>query len=526
MNGTTLYTGEVALSTSSWSARTLLFNAFLSCIAYAVILGIKSKYFHVTSSIPGPSLLHWTMLPALYYYIRGEQWKYVDHLHTVYGPIFRLGSRQIYVSDKEAIKQLLAKENQPKVNWYAALSRDPKTAGMFTTTNKEYHRQRRRLMSPAFAVEYLKNLEPFLHNATTKLFEAYQTRTEKAAKEGRELQINVYEDLACLAMDILGETAFGTSFNLVACLDDPKADRRFVEINRLLAKYLHDGGVRFFCRPFDKYMKRDLNVYKLTNPLVEERFAEKRAAQEKDADGSEERKDILQFLVNASVEVQKGQKDKLTEIQVKDQCVELLIAGGETTSNTITYILKALLENPDKLEKLYETIPSAPLDSTVAGFEELRDTPYLDACINEGMRMYPVTNELGRRTARESTVVLGHVIPPRTAISASLRALHYSPSYWPQPHKFWPERFLDGNTEGAPPADMAAFMPFGTGPRNCIGWKFAWHEMKMVLHTLLSRYHVYAVEKDVDFRQFVTFQLAKPRFRIGLKPREPVAASA
>ncbi|KAN0066594.1 cytochrome P450 cyp2 [Thecaphora frezii] len=523
MNTTAQYVGQVDISPSFWSAKSAIINGLLTLFAYMLVMGIKSKYFHVTSTIPGPSLLHWTMFPALYYYVRGEQWKYVDYLHTVYGPILRMGSRQVYVSDKDAIKQLLAKENQPKVNWYASLSRDPKTAGMFTTTNKDYHRQRRRLMSPAFAVEYLKNLEPFLHNATTKLFQAYQLRTEKAHHKGQKLIINVYEDLACLAMDILGETAFGTSFNLVACLDDPKADRRFVEINRLLAKYLHDGGVRFFCRPFDKYMKRDLNVYKLTNPLVEQRFAEKAAALQRERAGGaevEERKDILQFLVNASTEVQKGQKELLTETHVKDQCVELLIAGGETTSNTITYILKALLENPDKLAALYDTIPSAPLDAPVAGFEELRDTPYLDACINEGMRMYPVTNELGRRTARDSTVVMGHVIPPRTAISASLRALHYSPDYWPQPNRYWPERFLEGSD--APPADLAAFMPFGTGPRNCIGWKFAWHEMKMVLHTLLSRYNVTAVETDVDFRQFVTFQLAKPRFRIGLEPREPL----
>ncbi|PWN47599.1 cytochrome P450 [Violaceomyces palustris] len=489
----------------SLGGRSLFLNGLYAIVIYLFYLGVKGKYFHSTSPIPGPSLLHWTMLPALYYYIRGEQWKYVDKLHEKYGPIFRMGSRQIYVSDKEAIRQLLAKENLPKVNWYAGLSRDPKTAGLFTTTNKEYHRQRRRLFSPAFSVEYLKNLDPFLTSATTMLFEAYAKRIRK---NGGEMKVNIYEDLACLAMDILGETTLGRSFNLVSCLDDPTADRQFVDINHLLAKYLHDGGIQFFCRPFDKYMKRNLDVYKLTNPLVQDRFSQTDV----------ERKDLLQFLVNACREVQKGQKDLLTQTHVQDQCVELLIAGGETTSNTITYILKALLDNPEKLAKLYETIPTADIDAPVCTIEELRETEYLDACINEGMRMYPVTNELGRRTGKEPTTALGHYIPPRTAVSASLRALHYSPEYWYKPKEYLPERFIPSSD--VPDADMGAFMPFGTGPRNCIGWKFAWSEMKLVLYTLLSRYEIYKVEKEVDFRQFVTFQLKEPRFLVGVKVRE------
>ncbi|KIS65755.1 Cytochrome P450 monooxygenase involved in Ustilagic Acid production [Mycosarcoma maydis] len=514
--------------------RPFWLNALYAFLLYSAFLGYKSYFLHKTSRIPGPWHLHWTMLPALFYYVRGTQWRYVDKLHEKYGPLFRLGSRQIYVSDKDAIRQLLAKENLPKVNWYASLSRDPKTAGMFTTVNKEYHRSRRRLMSPAFAVEFTRQLEPFLVDATTKLFEGYHQRVQKASDPFKPLLFNVYEDLACLAMDILGETAFGVSFNLVACRDDPGADRKFADINKLLAKYLHDGGIRFFCRPFDKYMKRDLNVYKLTNPLVDARFAEteaRRAAAGDAAEQVETREDILQYLVDASLEMQKGQKEKLTRTHVRDQCVELLIAGGETTSNTITYILKALLENPAKLAKLYETIEPEPLDDAVPGFTQLPETPYLDACIQEGMRMYPVTSELGRRTGKEPTVVLGHVIPPRTAISASLRALHYSPKYWASPNRYWPERFLPADSihsasDPAPAADMEAFMPFGCGPRNCIGSKFAWHEMRMVLHTLLARYTISAVEATdkVDFRQFVTFQLAKPEYRIAVTPRMALKA--
>ncbi|CDS01512.1 related to Cytochrome P450 3A5 [Sporisorium scitamineum] len=525
----TTFFGQLAVEPQKYAlfGRPFWLNLVYAFLLYSAFLGYKSAFLHKTSRIPGPLHLHWTMLPALYYYVRGTQWGYVDKLHEKYGTIFRLGSRQIYVSDKHAIRQLLAKENLPKVNWYASLSRDPKTAGMFTTTNKEYHRSRRRLMSPAFAVEFTKQLEPFLVDATIKLFEGYSKRVQRAGV-AQTLRFNLYEDLACLAMDILGETAFGVSFNLVACLDDKDADRRFIEINKLLAKYLHDGGIRFFCRPFDKYMKRDLNVYKLTNPLVNARFSEteaRRAVALAGGDPGESRKDILQFLVDASLDMQKGQKEKLTLTHVRDQCVELLIAGGETTSNTITYILKSLLENPHKLEKLYETIEPEPLNYPVPGFTSLPDTPYLDACIQEGMRMYPVTSELGRRTGKEPTTVLGHVIPPRTAISASLRALHYSPQYWPEPQKYWPERFLSTadreilGGDDAPEADMEAFMPFGCGPRNCIGSKFAWHEMRMVLHTLLARYKVEAVEKKVEFRQFVTFQLAKPKFEIAVTPR-------
>lgn len=156
--------------------------------------------------------------------------------------------------------------------------------------------------------------------------------------------------------------------------------------------------------------------------------------------------------------------------------------------------------------------------------------------------MYPVTAEFGRRTlkdtcaisvpARDGFPAQTYIIPPRSAVSVSLRAMHYDPLNFPQPERFWPERFLPASHPDAPTAeelgdsttttaaDRAAFMPFSVGLRNCIGMRMAWYEMKMVIWNLLSRYDIEALPgQEVDLRQFVTLQLKSAKFSVKLTER-------
>lgn len=295
---------------------------------------IKSIFLSKTSKIPGPLFPHFTVLPIVVTYLRGTQMYNMEKWHKRYGPVFRLGANTVYISDAVVARQVLVKDNLPKAPWYAYLSRDPKSAGLFTSVYKDYHRQRRKLLMPAFGVDYLKNLEPFLLGKVEQYFTTYAGRIEAAPSfsGSKSIVVDLYGDLADLTMDILGETAFGRDggFGLVTRGGDESNPYR--EICSMLAKYMHDGGIRFFCRPLDRYMSRDLRVYKLMKPLVQERFDS----------GETGRRDILQFLVDASNEVVKGQNGQLTQQQVLDQCVELLIAGGEVSAYT------ASLANPPR----------------------------------------------------------------------------------------------------------------------------------------------------------------------------------
>jgi cytochrome P450 len=176
------------------------------------------------------------------------------------------------------------------------------------------------------------------------------------------------------------------------------------------------------------------------------------------------REDILTLLLSARDE----HGDPLTDRELRDELITILLAGHETTATSIGWAFERLLRYPPALQRLVAEVKAGKSD-------------YIEAVIKETLRVRPVVPEVFRAPT-EPVELGGYLFEPGTQLAASILLVQYDPElYPPDPHAFRPERFL----EGAP--EPYTWVPFGGGVRRCLGAAFAQLEMKIVIATLLAR---------------------------------------
>ena len=175
--------------------------------------------------------------------------------------------------------------------------------------------------------------------------------------------------------------------------------------------------------------------------------------------------DILSMLLEARDE--DGQP--LTDRELRDELMTLLLAGHETTATALSWTLERLVRHPDVVARLRE--------ERRAGDEA---SPYLEATIKEALRLRPVVTAVGRHLTAPLPIG-GHLLPAGVSINPSIYLLHRRPDLYPEPEAFRPERFLEN------PPGTYQWIPFGGGVRRCLGASFALYEMKIVLQTVLDR---------------------------------------
>jgi cytochrome P450 len=173
----------------------------------------------------------------------------------------------------------------------------------------------------------------------------------------------------------------------------------------------------------------------------------------------------------------------MTDQQLRDEVITLLLAGHETTANTLTWAWYLLSQNPQAAERLRGEL-STVLHGRPPGIEDLPALPYARSVIQEALRLYPPAWIISRR-AEQDDEIGGYPIPAGTVVSLSPYVMHRHPRFWPSPAAFDPDRFSPAQAEGRP---AYAYFPFGGGPRLCIGRDFAMQEALLILATVAQRF--------------------------------------
>ncbi|XP_049548242.1 uncharacterized protein LOC125959463 [Anopheles darlingi] len=187
--------------------------------------------------------------------------------------------------------------------------------------------------------------------------------------------------------------------------------------------------------------------------------------------------------------------------------LDSLFAGVDTTSSGSTGILYCLAHNPEKQDKLREELRKIlPDKNSKLTAENMKNMPYLRACIKEGLRMYPPTTGNGRCVGKD-LVLQGYRIPKGTMVAMGQLVLQRQEGQFTRPSEFLPERWLSGpETAGCPSAKEAhpfVYMPFGFGARTCIGRRLAMMEMEILVSRLIRQYHVRWNYGEIKFRASV-----------------------
>lgn len=194
------------------------------------------------------------------------------------------------------------------------------------------------------------------------------------------------------------------------------------------------------------------------------------------------RTDILSLLLSARDEA--GQP--MTDVELRDELMTLLVAGHETTAAAVTWALYWIHQLPevhDKLMKELETLGHNLEDPSV-----IAQLPYLNAVCAETLRIYPVALFAFNRIVKSPIEIMGYQFQPGTVLTACIYLTHQREDIYPEPKRFKPERFLERQFS------PYEYFPFGGGNRRCIGMAFAQFEMKLVLATILSRFQLRLVD--------------------------------
>ena len=191
------------------------------------------------------------------------------------------------------------------------------------------------------------------------------------------------------------------------------------------------------------------------------------------------------------VEVMLAQQEagEISEDMTRDLCMDLLIAGTDTSAQTVNWFLLLLANRPEIQARVHEELDEVIGRDALPTVDDRTRLPYTFACLAESMR-YRTIGPFGLpHKASEDTEVGGYLIPAETQVLGNIYSIHHDPQYWDSPHEFIPERFMpqeDGSMSTA--LTSAAYLPFGTGHRRCPGRRFAettvWMHITRMLHKL------------------------------------------
>ena len=319
-------------------------------------------------------------------------------------------------------------------------------------TSGTKHREYRKLLVPPFHGQrmrsYAQSMASAAHDCASKWHEGEDFRA--------------YNFTQSVSLEVILDTVFGVTDPVVRS-----------GLKALLPELLNLGNglpmfLKFLRLPVVPSWRRFTAVRKQTDELIGQLIRDR-------ASSDDRGDDILSMLLEAEYD----DGSRMDELEVRDQLLSILSAGHETTAIAMAWTLYWLHRHPEKLNRLLGDISElAPTGDP----EALTQIPYLDAVVNESLRIHPVLPDLARKLSQDAEL-MGCKLKAGTAVGAVAFLTHRDPEIYENPDEWIPERFLDHKFS------PFEFYPFGGGNRRCIGAAFASFEAKVVLGTLLSAYH-------------------------------------
>lgn len=205
----------------------------------------------------------------------------------------------------------------------------------------------------------------------------------------------------------------------------------------------------------------------------------------------------------------------MTDQQLLEESLILFVAGHETSANALAWTWYILCQHPEVVEKIRAEIKTVLGDQTPT-FETITQLEYLHQVIQESMRLYPPA-WITDRIPIEDDECEGHFLPKDKIVGIYIYGVHHSPLYWPDPEKFDPARFTKEEIKNRP---AYAYLPFGGGPRFCIGSNFAMMEMQLILSRMIQRFDIELVpDQMIELSPLITLR-PKNGIHVQVKQRE------
>ncbi|NXD84134.1 CP3A9 protein, partial [Halcyon senegalensis] len=386
------------------------------------------------------------------------------------------------VMDPQIIKSVLVKEcystftNRRHVDLAGALS------NAISLAEDEQWKRIRTVLSPTFTSGKLKEMFPIMKHYGEVLVKNVQKRVEK------DNTLSVKDIFGSYSMDVVTSTSFGVNIDSMNNPKDP-----FVREMQKLVKFdfFDPLFILTFVFPFVTPLLAKMNVSFFPRSAVDFFLRSiTKIKKDREKETHKGRVDFLQLMIESQNSTSHGGNEAnhsykaLTDAEVLSQAFIFIFAGYEPTSNTLGYLAYELAMHPDVQQKLLEEIDRVLPNKAPLTYEAMMQLEYLDMAVNETLRLYPLGGRL-ERTCKRDVEINGVTIPKGTVVMIPPYTLHRNPEYWPNPEEFRPERFSKENKEAI---DPYTYLPFGAGPRNCIGMRFALLTLKVAITILLQNF--------------------------------------
>ncbi|KAH8678803.1 cytochrome P450 [Tricladium varicosporioides] len=473
-------------------------------LLYPLFRLIYNVTFHPLARVPGPRTWAASRIPFIKSFVTGMLVHDIEKLHRKYGPVIRIAPNEVTFIDPEAWQDIFQGRPghapfQVDQTWWA--SPPGQSESLASAGTEEKHARMRRTLDKGFTQRALRLQEPMIQEYAARLIGRLQDQTLDRAKG---FQVDIVPWFNYFTFDLFGDLAFGESFN---CLENSEyhpwvalifnnvkaltwiiSARFYPAINYILLKSIPPSIKKLQTDHFDLVVDK---VQRRMNLEVS-------------------RPDLMEYVMKGNEKYQSMTRDEL------DSTFSILVnAGSETIATVMSGTLNHLMASPEMLHTLVQEVRSSFSTETEITLDALKSLPYLNAAINEGLRICPpIPIMLPRLVPKEGDSVCGIWLPGGTSVSFQVRTLFRNPEYFYESSTFLPERWLPEARNPDSPfyndrADV--FLPFGLGSRSCIGRELAWSEMRLVLARLLWRFDVQSVGEPLKWDELRTFLITEKR---------------
>jgi len=380
------------------------------------------------------------------------------------------GASQIFSADTSNLTSSLPSPLQPLLGSYSLLLLQGNT-----------HVQERKMMRPAFQGACLRSYVPLIHDAVTTEISTHDL--------GKKIDLQTF--MHQITLNVIIEVVFGITEEI-----------RKKEYQQAIRKLLHAFSPPIMLFPFirkkmlgigpwDRFLKARTTLDTLIYDNIEKARGQNQASNH-----------ILSTFVNLKTYT----GEQLSHEHIRDELTTLLMAGHETTANSLTWAIYLISTNVSISTILIQEIHSLPVDASI---DQIMKLSYLDAVIKEVLRLHPVVPLVLRSVVREHTL-MGYKLKAGSYAGIATVSLHMNPKIWTDPELFRPERFIEKNYSSS------EYVPFGGGTKKCLGYGFALFEMKSVIFKL---YRQTKIEIDTKGKVVASIQ------GITLGPKQKIIAT-
>ena len=477
------------------AAIALITVAFGFLLAFLIFQAIYRVHLHPLAKYPGPKLNAISPIPSILSLLRGRLPLENKKLHDYYNsPVIRVSPNELSFNSAQAWEDIYGFKKGGKKNFIKdpihVGSVDPLPgASTLTMSDDDNHARQRRALSHSFSSIALMEQESIINGYVSKLMDNLQRMASD------DEQFNMVDWLNFTTFDIIGDLAFGEPFG---CLRDGKFHSWVALIYETVKVGAFEQATRRFS-PVGTWTQRMLlnlipahvrarraNHLKLSKEKVLKRLGEEKSSQHRD---------FIYYILNQ--QQKRGYELHQNEIILNGAL--FIVAGSETTANLLSGLIARLIWNPSKYDKLCKEIRSTYTSEAEINYENTTKLRYLNACLEEGLRIHPpVPTGLLRTSPKGGDYVDGNWVPEGTSVAVSSWAAAHNPANFIDCDLFVPERFLregdDGYNAKYDGDIKKAMQPFSLGPRGCIGKNLSYMEMRLILTRLLWNFDIESMD--------------------------------